>query len=39
MASHSRNNCFGKGVRKIVLETGSSFGREEIKYLKVPLPP
>jgi hypothetical protein len=36
--SHYRNHYFGKGVRKIVLERGSSFGREEIKYLIFLLP-
>ncbi len=36
--SHSRNHYFGKGVRKIILERGSSFGREEIKYLIFLLP-
>jgi hypothetical protein len=36
--SHSRNHYFGNGVRKIVLERGSSFGREEIKYVIFFLP-
>ncbi len=36
--SHSRNHYFGKGVRKIVLERGSSFEREETKYLIFLLP-
>jgi hypothetical protein len=36
--SHSRNHYFGKGVRKIVLERGSSFEREETKYLVFLLP-
>jgi hypothetical protein len=36
--SNSRNHYFGKGVRKIVLERGSSFGKEEITYLIFLLP-